>query len=129
MSDETTSVAALRDLMAQFVQERMWEKFHSPKNLAMAVAAEAAELMEHFLWMDNQESRTVVQDPETLVKVGEEIADVAGVLFALCNALKLDLSETFRRKMARNIVKYPAELCRGHYRVPPTTTREGGENS
>ena len=57
MSDQTTVVAALREAMAQFVAEREWQPFHSPKNLVMALSVEAAELMEHFLWIDNDASR------------------------------------------------------------------------
>jgi NTP pyrophosphatase (non-canonical NTP hydrolase) len=103
--------------MARFVSDRDWGKYHSPKNLAMALAAEAAELMEHFLWIDNEESRAAVRDPAVQEGVADEVADVACVLFALCNALDLDLSETVARKMAKNIVKYPVARCRGHHRV------------
>ena len=63
MPDATTTVAELRAGMAGFVREREWEQFHSPKNLAMALAAEAAELMEHFLWIDNDASRVAMNDP------------------------------------------------------------------
>lgn len=117
MPDDTTPVAALRQAWARFVAERDWEQFHSPKNLAMALAVEAAELMEHFLWIDNPESRALVQDPARRAEVADEIADVAGALFALCNALDLDLSEAVQRKMAKNVLKYPIEKIRGRYRV------------
>jgi NTP pyrophosphatase (non-canonical NTP hydrolase) len=110
-------VAQLRQAMARFVAERDWEQFHSPKNLAMALAAEAAELMEHFLWIDNDASRALVRDPVERGAIVDEIADVAGVIFALCNALDLDLSEAVASKMARNVHKYPVEKCRGRYRV------------
>jgi NTP pyrophosphatase (non-canonical NTP hydrolase) len=83
----------------------------------MALAAEAAELMEHFLWIDNDASRALVRDPTQRGAIADEIADVAGVIFALCNALELDLSETIASKMARNVLKYPVEKCRGRYRV------------
>jgi NTP pyrophosphatase (non-canonical NTP hydrolase) len=115
--DATTTVAELRAGMARFVREREWEQFHSPKNLAMALAAEAAELMEHFLWIDNDASRAAVADPARRDEVADELADVAGVVFALCNALDVDLSDAVTRKMAKNILKYPVEKCRGHYRV------------
>jgi NTP pyrophosphatase (non-canonical NTP hydrolase) len=115
--DSTTTVAQLREGMARFVREREWEQFHSPKNLAMALAAEAAELMEHFLWIDNDASRAAVNDPARRAEVADELADVAGVLFALCNALGLDLSEAVAGKMAKNVLKYPVEKCKGRYRV------------
>jgi dCTP diphosphatase len=117
MSDQTTTVAALRDLMRGFVSERDWQQFHSPKNLAMAAAVEAAELMEHFLWIDNDESARLMQDPAKRAPVADEIADVVGVCLALCNALGLDLSEIFTDKMARNAMKYPADRARGRYRL------------
>ena len=117
MSDQTTTVAALRDLMRVFVAERDWQQFHSPKNLAMAASVEAAELMEHFLWIDNDESRRLMQDPAKLAPVADEIADVVGVCLALCNALGLDLTEIFTAKMGRNVTKYPADRARGRYRL------------
>lgn len=117
MADNTTTVMQLREAMARFVAEREWEQFHSPKNLAMAVAVEAAELMEHFLWIDNAASRTVANEASQRGPIADEIADVAGVLFALCNALGLDLSEAVANKMARNVLKYPVEKCKGRYRV------------
>ena len=119
MSDQTTPVAALREAMARFVDEREWQPFHSPKNLAMALAVEAAELMEHFLWIDNDASRAEMRDPAKREPVAEEIADVMCLLCALCNALDLDLSEAVRRKMAKNVVKYPVEKTRGRYRPEP----------
>ena len=117
MPDSITTVAELRQGMARFVAERDWEQFHSPKNLAMALVAEAAELMEHFLWIDNDASRAVVRDPAQLALIADEIADVAGVILALCNALDLDLSDIVASKMSRNVLKYPVEKCRGRYKV------------
>ena len=117
MSDATTPIAELRDAWARFVHEREWEQFHSPKNLVMALACEAAELMEHFLWIDNDVSRKVVEDAAVREQVGDEIADVTGAILALCNALGLDLSDCVRRKMAKNVLKYPVEKSRGRYRV------------
>src|SRR5215469_15373668 len=98
MPDSTTTVAMLRESMARFVSEREWEQFHSPKNLTMALAVEAAELMEHFLWIDNDASRQAVNDPTTRGQVADEMADVACLLFALCNATGLDLSEAVTQK-------------------------------
>ncbi len=118
MSDQTTMVAELREAMARFVAEREWQPFHSPKNLAMALTVEAAELMEHFLWIDNDASRAEMRDPIRREQVANEIADVSCLIFALCNALDLDLSETVRRKMAKNVLKYPVEKSRGRYQVP-----------
>jgi NTP pyrophosphatase (non-canonical NTP hydrolase) len=117
MTDNTTTVATLREAWARFVAEREWQQFHSPKNLVMALGVEAAELMEHFLWIDNDASRTVAQEPATREEVADELADVTGVVLALCNALNLDLSEAIARKMAKNVLKYPVDKTRGRYRV------------
>jgi dCTP diphosphatase len=117
MTDNSTLVAALKEAVARFVRERDWEQFHSPKNLAMALAVEAAELMEHFLWIDGEESRGIANDPARLEEVADEVADVTCLMLALCNGLGLDLSASLERKMAKNALKYPADKCRGRYRV------------
>src|SRR6266567_7776369 len=107
MPDATTTLATLKDAMRRFVHEREWEPFHSPKNLVMALAAEAGELLEHFLWVDNDASRKMVEAPAKRQAIADEMADVAGCLFALSNALGIDLSDAINDKMARNAVKYP----------------------
>jgi NTP pyrophosphatase (non-canonical NTP hydrolase) len=93
--------------MREFVAARRWECFHSPKNLAMSLAIEAAELMEHFQWQDVQESRQVISDEAKLAAVGEELADVISYALALANVLELDVSETLHAKIAKNGIKYP----------------------
>src|SRR5688572_17833738 len=122
MSDSATTVAELRQLVRRFVDERDWRQFHSPKNLSMSLAIEAAELMEHFQWIDIGESRLVKDDPEKLAEVRDEIADVLCYALALANELDLDLSSAIRDKMLKNAEKYPADLSRGRY-DPPTTNR------
>ena len=117
MPDTTTTVRELRDAMGAFVHERNWEQFHSPKNLVMGLSVEAAELMEHFLWIENAASRGVVTNPGKLGEIADEMADVTCYLLALCNTLGIDLSEAVRAKLVKNAVKYPVEKCRGKYRV------------
>src|SRR5262245_54823130 len=117
MPDATTTLHQLREAMRKFVAEREWEQFHSPKNLSMALAVEAGELLELFLWVDNDESRRQMQEPARLEPVADEIADVLALCLALCNARDLDLSDIFVRKMAKNVLKYPVEKARGRYRV------------
>jgi len=101
--------------MADFVAERDWRRFHAPKNLAMSLAIEAAELMEHFQWISPEESRRVPENPERLGEVGDELADVLCYALAMTNELGLDLSTAIRRKIAKNEQKYPAEEYRGRY--------------
>jgi dCTP diphosphatase len=115
MSDSTTTVTELRELIRSFVEERDWRQFHSPKNLSMALAIEAAELMEHFQWISIEASRELALDPAKRAAAGEELADVIGYSLALANELGLDVSSTIRDKMAKNVHKYPAEEFRGRY--------------
>ena len=119
MPDATTTVAVLRQAMARFVAERDWEQFHSPKNLVMGLSVEAAELAEHFLWIDNEASRRVTDDPAAREAVADEMADVALYLLALCNTLGIELSDAIEAKLAKTALKYPVELCRGRYKVGP----------
>jgi len=117
MPDATTTLAALKEAMRAFVTERNWEQFHSPKNLSMGAAVEAAELMEHFLWVDNEASRKVASNPLLLGEIADEIADVACYLLAICNTLGIDLSDAITRKLVKNAIKYPADQYRGRFRV------------
>ena len=125
MPDRTTTVADLREAMRRFVAERDWEQFHSPKNLAMGLSVEAAELMEHFLWVDNEASRRLAGEPGRLAEVADEMADVACYLLALSNTLGLDLSDAVSRKLAKNAAKYPAERVRGRYELDDSDPAPG----
>jgi dCTP diphosphatase len=117
MADNTTTLETLKDAVRRFAAERQWGPFHTPKNLSMALAAEAAELMEHFLWEESAASAQVVNDPARLAAVADELADVACLVLNLACVLNLDLSEVVASKMARNAEKYPAEKYRGRYKV------------
>lgn len=112
-SDSETTVAELRTLVDEFVAERDWSCYHSPKNLAMSIAIEAAELMEHFQWIDSDASREVAEDVEKRSAAGEELADVVAYCFAMAGAMKLDISQIIRDKMLKNHLKYPADVYRG----------------
>jgi dCTP diphosphatase len=124
MADDRETIAELRQLVDQFVQERNWAQFHNPKNLSMALAIEAAELMEHFQWLDLDESRAVAQDSVRLAAVGEELADVMCYALAMANELKLDVADTVRAKMVKNARKYPAADFRGRWGVGDRRTPE-----
>ena len=118
LTDADTTLSDLRDLVRCFVEERDWRQFHSPKNLSMSLAIEAAELMEHFQWIDVADSRRIGEDTTKLSEVRDEIADVLCYLLALANELNLDLSGAIRDKMVKNAAKYPADLSRGRYAPP-----------
>src|SRR4051812_22120951 len=115
MPDDTETVTQLKQAVADFVNERDWRQFHSPKNLSMSLAIEAAELMEHFQWIDVPESREAVNDLARLSPIAEELADVLCYSFALANELGLDIDTIVREKMAKNALKYPADEFRGRY--------------
>ena len=115
MNDSNTTVEDLRSMVRTFVNERDWEKFHAPKNVSMALAIEAAELMEHFQWMDVEPSRTITEDDEKLQAVGEELADILCYGLALANTLGIDVSSTMRKKMEKNKAKYPVDRYKGKF--------------
>lgn len=112
-SDSQTSVNELRQVVRQFVDERDWKQFHSPKNLSMALAIEAAELMEHFQWITPEASRQL--DDQAKSDVGEELADVVCYALAIANELGIDVSTTLQNKMDKNRAKYPVEDYRGRF--------------
>ncbi len=114
-TDPQTTVAELRRLIDDFVDRRDWHQFHSPKNLSMSLAIEAAELMEHFQWLSADESRKLAEKPSRLAAVGEELADVLCYALAMANELGIDLSTAIRGKIAKNERKYPVEQYRGRF--------------
>jgi NTP pyrophosphatase (non-canonical NTP hydrolase) len=121
MNDNDTTVAELRRRLAQWVAAREWGKFHRPKNLAMSIAVEAAELMEHFQWLTHDEADELLRDEAVRREVADEMADVLSFLLSLANATNIDLAAAFEAKMARNELKYPADRVRGQYRKPRST--------
>lgn len=115
MNDRETSLQQLKDVLTEFVDQRDWSQFHSPKNLSMSLAIEAAELMEHFQWITIEESRELVDDPEKRAAAAEELADVFSYTLALANVLGIDLTQTYLDKMQKNREKYPADAFRGRW--------------
>ena len=105
------SVQQLQDKLKQFAVERDWEQFHSPKNLAMALSIEAAELMEHFMWLDLKQSE--VLSDEKRQQVAYELADVFIYTLRLAERMGIDLVSSTYEKMAINATKYPAEKVKG----------------
>jgi NTP pyrophosphatase (non-canonical NTP hydrolase) len=102
-------------LVERFVDQRDWHQFHTPKNLAMSLAVEAAELMEHFQWLTAEQSRAVAEQPDKLRAVAEELADVLCYVLAMANELGLDLSASVQDKISKNEPKYPAPEYRGRF--------------
>ncbi len=107
-------LAELARALRRFAEDREWEPFHAPKNLAMALSVEAAELLEHFQWLGEDESRHL--PPDKLEKVGEEMADVLLYLVRLADQLGVDLLQAATRKLESNATRYPVERARGSRR-------------
>ena len=112
-SDSTTTLAELREIIRRFVDERDWQQFHSPKNLSMSLAIEAAELMEHFQWIDIAESRALADDPANGRRSRRDCRRPQLYARFGANALNLDLATAVREKMIKNAAKYPVEQSRG----------------
>lgn len=106
-----TEVQRLRDELRAFAEARDWDQFHSPKNLAMALAGEAGELLENFQWLTEEQSRH--PSPEVLAAASEEIADVLLYLIRLSDKLGIDPVAAADRKMLANAAKYPVDKARG----------------
>ncbi len=116
--DDATTVRDLREIVRQFVEERDWKQFHSPKNLSMALAIEASELMEHFQWISPEQSRDL--EPAAKLEVAEELADVLCYALAIANEMDIDLASTLQAKMIKNRNKYPVDKYRGRYGAADT---------
>ncbi|MBI5690838.1 MAG: nucleotide pyrophosphohydrolase [Verrucomicrobia bacterium] len=112
-SDSATTLAELKSRVLAFVRERDWEQFHNPKNLSMALAAEAGELMEHFLWADADQSKAIALEPTKRGKIADELADVVIYALEFANITGLDVASAIEAKMAANARKYPVEKARG----------------
>ena len=105
------NVADIAKRLSAFARERDWEQFHSPKNIAAALSVEAAELLEIFQWLTEDQSKKLSR--EAMERVKEEAADVQLYLIRLCNLLKIDIAAAVDAKMAANARKYPVHKARG----------------
>jgi len=108
------SLLRLRDALREFAAERDWEQFHSPRNLATALLVEAAELLEPFQWLDDEQASNL--PPDTRAAVEQELADVLLYLVRLADRLDVDLAAAAQAKIVRNAMKYPIEKARGSSR-------------
>jgi dCTP diphosphatase len=111
MTQHEDRLESLRARLAAFAAERDWDQFHNPKNLAMALAGEAGELVEHFQWLSFEQAANLA--PATREEVALECADVLLFLLRLCDKLDIDLCAAADRKLVLNAKKYPVEKSRG----------------
>jgi dCTP diphosphatase len=117
-TDTHTTIGALRQAVADFVNNREWQTFHTPKNLSMSIAIEAAELMERFQWLTTEEAQASAEDPDERAAVTDELADVIIYCLSLSNALDLDISAAVLGKLTTNEHRFPADEFRGRFRRP-----------
>ena len=108
------NLSEIQKKLADFANERNWEQFHSPKNLSMALAAEAAELLEIFQWLTEEQSKDIVNSEKDIVQAKEEIADVLIYLVRLADKLNIDIEKEVLAKIALNEKKYPVKLSKNN---------------
>lgn len=110
--DENTYISDLKKTVGKFVSERGWTKDHNPKNLAMSISIEAAELMEIFQWLSIEESWDINKSPEKFVHLKEELADVLIYCLSLSNQLGIDIVDAVEDKMQKNEKRFPVKCTK-----------------
>ena len=114
--DEKMTISQLKNEIEKFSEEREWKKYHNPKDLAISISIESAELLENFQWLTDQEIIQKLEDSEKLAKIKSELADVLVYTISLSNKLSFDISEIILDKMKKNKRKYPVEKIKGKYK-------------
>ena len=115
-SDKNTSIRELRERVKDFIEHRDWSKYHNPKDVAISIALEAAELLENFQWIKESEIENITRNPKKLAALEDELADVLIYCISLANVLKTDIADTITKKIEKNIAKYPVEKVKGNYK-------------
>jgi dCTP diphosphatase len=115
LSDENATLSELKEGVRAFRDARDWAQFHTPKNLSMAIAIEAAELMAEFQWLTTEESVDVVSEDVKRVRVEEETADILIYCLSLADSMGIDVSDVVRRKLELNAEKYPENEYKGRF--------------
>jgi dCTP diphosphatase len=113
MNDSASTLEELKQRMKQFADDRDWQQFHDLKNLSMALAIEAAELMEHFRWVANTNANALMSDADVAAAIRQEAADVLLLLVQFANVAGIDLMAAAQAKLALNEVRYPIDKSRG----------------
>ncbi len=115
MKDQETTVAAMKDMVQAFVDEREWQRFHDPKNLSMSIAIEAGELMEHFQWLRSDQLGDVTKDRSVMAEIEAELADIFCYVLSFAGTMGIDLCASLESKMVKNREKYPAKDYKGRF--------------
>lgn len=109
----SSEIKKLQKMLLKFRKERNWRKFHTPRNLAISLAIEVSEVLEHFQWKTEEEIEEYIKDREKQQELGEEIADVAIYLLLLANETNIDIKKAVENKIKKNDEKYPENKVRG----------------
>lgn len=109
-----TSLGDLQAMIRRFVDDRDWDQFHNPKDMSISLSLEAAEVLEHFQWKNNEEMLEHSTNKKS--EIGEELADVFYWTLLLANKLDINLVDAFEKKMAKNNAKYPVEKAKGNHK-------------
>lgn len=108
-----TSLYELKEKIRQFCQEREWDQYHNPKDLAIGIITESAELLEHFRFKSEAEVEAMLKNPEKKAEVSEELADIFYFVLRLAQKYDINLVEVLEKKLEKNRQKYPVEKARG----------------
>ena len=113
MKKPEITLQEIKARIKQFIKERDWEQFHSPKNISMSISIEAAELMEHFQWLTIEQSKKLLNDKKKREEIEDELADIAIYIIDFCNLFNIDIGESIVRKLDKTARKYPAHIVKG----------------
>lgn len=116
ISDETTTINDLKNLVRRFIDDRDWSKYHKPKELAVSIAIEASELLELFQWLTDSQAEEVLADKKKLESLKEELADILNYCLSLANVTNIDIASAVTDKIEKNKTKYPVEQVKGNYK-------------
>ncbi len=116
MSDASTNLDSLSLAVRRFCEERDWDQFHGPKDLAVGIVTEAAELLERFRFLSDEDCLRSLDNPESRERIENEVADVLFFVLRLSDRFNIDLGAAFERKMAKNAERYPVDKARGSNR-------------
>ncbi len=114
MKDDQATIGALRAQVKRFIDERDWDQFHHPKDVAISLSLEAAELLEHFQWEAPRPVPVLRKDADLIAEVSDELADILHYVLTFANVLDIDLAQALERKMAKNAKKYPIAASKGN---------------
>lgn len=115
-NDDNTTLAELKAAVEKFRDDRCWKKYHTPKDLAVSISVESAELLEKFQWKSCEDVNKLLERPEYKKEIEEELSDVLNYCLALSSALNIDISCALLEKIEKNSKKYPIEKTKGKYK-------------